>query len=114
MHYAGFGLVIAGLLSGFSAVIELRKAQTTFDPHGSVRQLVTRGMYRFSRNPIYLGFLMMVIGFPLFSGNYWGLCLAPVYAAMMNRLVITLEESYLEGKFQEQYVEYKSRVRRWL
>jgi len=110
----GFGLTIVGLLFGMSALIELRKAGTTLDPHGSARKLVTSGIYRFSRNPIYLGYLLMVIGFPLILGSYVGVLMMPIFALTMNRLVIEKEEAYLESKFQGQYANYKSRVRRWL
>ena len=110
----GFGMTFIGFLLGIGAFIEFRKARTTLDPHGSVRQLVTSGIYRFTRNPIYLGFLLMVIGLPLNSGYYWGIVVAPFYAATMNRLVIEREEAYLEKKFKDVYTSYKSRVRRWL
>jgi protein-S-isoprenylcysteine O-methyltransferase Ste14 len=75
---------------------------------------VSSGVYRFSRNPIYVGFLMMVVGLPLTSGFYWGIVLAPFYIMMMNRLVIQHEEAYLEKKFGKTYTSYTSQVRRWL
>lgn len=110
----GLALTFIGILCGVGAFIEFRKARTTLDPHGSVSQIVTTGIYRFTRNPIYLGFLLMVIGLPLNSGYYWGILIAPFYAVTMNRLVIEREEAYLEKKFKEQYTGYRSRVRRWL
>jgi len=109
----GFALTFIGFLCGVGAFMEFRKARTTLDPHGSVRQLVTSGIYRFTRNPIYLGFLLMVIGFPLNSGFYSGIVVAPFFALTMNRLVIEKEEAYLEKKFKEVYTSYKSRVKRW-
>ena len=110
----GFFLTFIGFLLGVGAFIEFRKARTTLDPHGSVSALVTNGIYLFTRNPIYLGFLCMVIGLPLNSGYYWGIVIAPFFVATINRLVIKREEAYLEKKFKEQYTSYKSRVRRWL
>jgi protein-S-isoprenylcysteine O-methyltransferase Ste14 len=110
----GFGLTFIGFLCGVGAFIEFRKARTTLDPHGSVKALVTGGIYRITRNPIYLGFLLMVIGFPLNYGSLWGIVAAPLFAATMSRLVIQKEEAYLEKKFKEQYTSYSSRVRRWL
>ena len=110
----GFALTLIGFLFGVGAFIEFRKARTTLDPHSSVKNLVTTGVYGFSRNPIYLGFLLMVIGLPLNSGYYWGFFISPFYALTMNRLVIEREESYLEKKFGDVYTGYKSRVRRWL
>ncbi len=110
----GFTLTFIGFLLGIGAFIEFRKAHTTLDPHGSVKQIVTSGVYRFTRNPIYLGFMLMVIGLPLNSGLYWGLVVSPLFAMTMSRLVIEREEAYLEKKFKEQYAAYRSRVRRWL
>lgn len=109
----GFGLVVIGFLFAVTAFLAFRKAHTTLDPHGKVSALVTDGIYRFSRNPIYLGFLLMLIGFPLNSGNYWGSLLAPVFVLSMNSLVIEKEEAYLEKKFGDVYTSYKSWVRRW-
>jgi protein-S-isoprenylcysteine O-methyltransferase Ste14 len=114
LQYTGLALTFAGFLLGIGAFLEFRKARTTLNPHGSTKQLVTSGIYRFTRNPIYLGFLLMVIGLPLNSGLYWGILLAPFYMLTMYSLVIKREEVYLERKFKGQYTNYISRVRRWL
>jgi protein-S-isoprenylcysteine O-methyltransferase Ste14 len=110
----GGALICVGFLLGASAFFEFRKARTTLNPHGTPSAVATNGAYRFTRNPIYLGFLLIVIGMPLSSGNYWGLIVAPFFIATINRLVIEHEESYLERKFGDVYANYKSRVRRWL
>ncbi len=110
----GLGMTFVGFLFGVGAFLEFRKARTTLDPHGSTKALVSGGIYRFTRNPIYFGFLLMVIGFPLSYGFYWGIVTSPLYIATMNRLVIEKEEAYLEKKFKEQYADYRSRVRRWI
>lgn len=110
----GFGFVVIGFLIGLSAFLEFRKAKTTILPHGSASNIISSGIFRFTRNPIYLGFLFMVIGFPLNFGYIWGIIIAPFFVVTMNRLVIEKEEAYLEKKFGEQYTNYKSSVRRWL
>ena len=110
----GFAVTFIGFLFGIGAFIEFKKAQTTLDPHGSVKSLVMDGVYRFTRNPIYLGFLLMVIGLPLNTGSYWGIVISPLFAATLNRLVIEKEEAYLEKKFKDQYTGYRSKVRRWI
>ena len=114
LRYVGLALTFAGFLCGIAAFLEFRRARTTLDPHGSSKQLVTSGVYGFTRNPIYLGFLLMVIGLPLNSGLYWGILLAPFYIFMMNHLVIQHEEQYLEKKFGKSYSSYTARVRRWV
>lgn len=110
----GFGFVVVGFLFGLAAFLEFRKAKTTILPHGSVSNIISSGIFRFTRNPIYLGFLFMVIGFPLNYGSVWGIIAAPFFITTMNRLVIEKEEAYLEKKFKEEYTSFKSRVRRWL
>jgi len=114
IRIAGFALACIGFLFGVGAFVEFSRARTTVDPHGSVTQVVTTGIYRFTRNPIYMGLLLIIIGLPLNSGFYWGILLAPFFIVTMNRLVIEKEEAYLEKKFGETYTGYKSRVRRWL
>ena len=106
--------VIIGLILGFTAIREFRKAHTTVDPHGSVSTVVINGPYRFVRNPIYLGFVCLLVGFPMTFGTWWGLLLVPVFMLSMNTLVIQHEEAYLEKKFGAKYTGYKSRVGRWI
>jgi protein-S-isoprenylcysteine O-methyltransferase Ste14 len=110
----GLLLTFVGFLLGIGAFVEFRKARTTLDPHGSANQLVTSAIYLFTRNPIYLGFLLMVIGLPLNSGLYWGAVMAPFYIITMDRLVIEREERYLGKKFKDAYSGYASHVRRWI
>jgi len=113
-EWIGYILVFIGLGFAFSAVSQFGKMHTTLDPHGSVSAIVTSGPYRFSRNPIYLGFVWTLIGLPLAVGNSWGAVLSPLLMLSMYQLVIKHEEAYLEEKFKGIYTSYKSRVRRWL
>jgi protein-S-isoprenylcysteine O-methyltransferase Ste14 len=110
----GLGLAGIGFLFGILSVFAFANARTTVNPHGSVRTVVSSGVYRFTRNPIYLGMFFMLIGFPLTFGNVWGIPLALAFIPLMNKLVIEHEEAYLEKKFGEAYTGYKRRVRRWL
>ena len=112
--WAGYLLVLVGLGLAFNAVTQFMRAHTTLDPHGSVSEIVTDGMYRFSRNPIYLGFLCLLVGFPFIFKCFWGLILSPLFIVLMNMLIIQHDEADLEKKLGERYISYKSRVRRWL
>jgi len=112
--WIGYALVVTGLGLSFRAANQLMKVHTTLDPHGSVTEIVTGGPYRFSRNPIYLGFVCFLIGFTFIFRTYWGLILSPVLMILLYQLVIQYEEAYLEKKFRDVYTSYKSRVRRWI
>jgi protein-S-isoprenylcysteine O-methyltransferase Ste14 len=114
LEWVGYVLVFSGLGFAFSAVSQFGKVHTTLDPHGSVSAVVTSGVYRFSRNPIYLGFVCTLIGLPLALGNVWGAVLSPLLMVSLYQLVIKHEEAYLEEKFKDVYTSYRSRVRRWL
>lgn len=111
---AGFLLVLIGFLLGVGALMAFRSARTTLDPHGLVSRLVASGVYRFTRNPVNLGFVFMLVGILLNSGSYWGIVLAPVLVILLNRLIIEREEEYLAHKFGDEYRSYKSKVRRWI
>jgi protein-S-isoprenylcysteine O-methyltransferase Ste14 len=112
--WLGYLLVLVGIGLPFFAAGRIMQAHTTLDPHGSVTEIVTSGPYRFSRNPIYLGFVCFLVGFTFIFRTYWGLILSPVFIVLLYQLVIKHEEAYLEKKFGEVYTSYKSRVRRWL
>lgn len=114
LNAVGLGLAGLGFLLGLLSLYEFMKARTTVNPHGSVTSIISSGIYRFTRNPIYLGMVFMLIGFPLAFGNVWGVPLAPVFIFLMNKLVIEHEEAYLEKKFGGAYTGYKTLVRRWL
>ena len=110
VRWVGFGLAALGFLLGFAALMAFRKARRT----SSKSALVTSGVYRFSRNPIALGFVLMLIGLTLNVGSVWGLVLAPGLIVSFNLFVIQPEEKSLISRFGKEYEAYKSRVRRWL
>jgi protein-S-isoprenylcysteine O-methyltransferase Ste14 len=111
---AGLAILVAGFLFAVGGLAALVRTGTTYHPHGSVSSLVSGGAYRFSRNPIYVGYVCTLIGLPLALGNYWGLALCPVMIHYFNGFIIKPEETYLEKKFGDTFTGYKSRVRRWL
>jgi protein-S-isoprenylcysteine O-methyltransferase Ste14 len=114
LRVSGFPLVVLGFLLGMGALIAFRHARMTHEPRDTVTRLVTSGIYRFTRNPVYLGFLLMQVGLLLNAGSYWGILLTPIMVLLFNRLVIEQEELSLTQKFGDGYRSYKSKVGRWI
>lgn len=110
----GILLVVAALTAAGLAVREMAGAVTPLDVRKSARTIVTTGVFALSRNPIYLGMVLLCLGIALIAGSLWLLLATPVFAAILHFGVIAREESYLEGKFGENYTSYKARVRRWI
>jgi protein-S-isoprenylcysteine O-methyltransferase Ste14 len=106
---AGFGIATAG-------IIAFRRANTTFDPRNpaGTSALVTAGIYRLTRNPMYLGVLLILIGWGLFLGNILALICAFIFVPYIGRYQIQPEERLLEGKFGAAFTAYKAEVRRWI
>jgi protein-S-isoprenylcysteine O-methyltransferase Ste14 len=107
-------LVVAGLLLGIWSIRLMMRVGTSPDPHQPTTALVTSGPYRGSRNPIYVGFLLILVGLTIVGGTLWGILLSPLVVWTVTWLVVRREESYLQSKFDVQYLEYKARVRPWL
>jgi protein-S-isoprenylcysteine O-methyltransferase Ste14 len=107
---AGFVLAAFGFLFGLFALIAFRKTRQA----NNKPALVTSGVYRISRNPVALGFLVMLIGIPLNAGSIWGLILAPAMIVLFNWFVIGPEEKVLSARFGNDYEKYRQSVRRWL
>jgi protein-S-isoprenylcysteine O-methyltransferase Ste14 len=112
--------VIAGALiligvAGFAASISnFSRAGTPVQGTKPTRTLVTTRIYRWSRNPIYLGMLFFLVGIGLAVRSPWILLLAVPLAITFRYGVIAREEVYLERRFGDAYLDYKARVRRWL
>ena len=114
IQWLGVGFAALGFVFGVLALIEFRRVRAALDPKKPTKILVTSGVYRFTRNPTYLGFVFMLIGLPMTVGTYWGVILIWPLVVFMNNLIIKHEEAFLEKEFKSQYVDYRSRVRRWL
>ncbi len=94
------------------AMSHMIKAHTTPDPDRPTTALVIQGPYRWTRNPIYLGFFLIYLGFTFLAGTLWGMLLSPLLLWTVTRAIIRGEELYLNARFPDSYQEYKSRVRR--
>ncbi len=111
---AGASLVAGGLaFAGWARLIFLRRG-TTVLPFRPVSAMVEEGPFRISRNPIYVGFVAIYVGSSLLRRSVWPLLLLPGVVLVMQKSVIEREEAYLERRFGDEYVNYKSRVRPWL
>jgi len=111
---AGLVSLALGLAVLVAAVRGFRAAGTTLQPWESTTALVTSGPFRFSRNPIYLGYTLLYLGVALWVRSVWSLVFLPLVLWGMTRLVIRREERYLEARFGAAYRDYARRVRRWI
>lgn len=87
---------------------------TTVNPTKEPDKLVTDGIYRVTRNPMYLGMLLILSGFPLFIDTIIGLVCPVIFFIVMDHMVIPREEKVVEGVFGKTFREYKSKTRRWI
>lgn len=110
----GAFLVACGLALDAWAFATLRSARTTVLPWRGADALVTAGPYRFTRNPVYVGYALEHAGVALLLGSLGALLLLPLFLLVMGRLVVAREEEHLEARFGESYQAYRRRVRRWL
>jgi len=108
--------VIDGVFCCLAGVYCLRMAHTTVDPLHPDRasHLVTGGIYRVSRNPMYLGFALLLLAWAVFLASPWMLLGVPAFMVFITRFQIIPEERALQGVFGDAYRDYQGRVRRWL
>jgi len=103
----------AALTAGL-AFYYMKKSGTNVNTGKPANTIVTTSVYSYSRNPIYLSMIMLLIAFSLFLNILWIIILIPAFVLVMQKGVIEREEAYLEKKFGSEYLNYKKRVRRWL
>jgi len=109
-------LLLAGAGAALAGVIEFRRARTTVDPTrpDNASAIVTGGIYSLTRNPMYVGFLLLLIAWAAWLGNLAACMALPAFVKYMNRFQIAPEERFLGSKFGAPYDAYRLRVRRWL
>jgi protein-S-isoprenylcysteine O-methyltransferase Ste14 len=114
--YVAAVVATAGITVAILGVLAFRSAGTTVDPRvpDQTASLVVRGVYRVSRNPMYLGFLLILGAWGVYLGNLAGLVMLPLFIAYMNRFQIRPEERYMHEKFGDEYQLYSKSVRRWI
>ncbi|MHB8050876.1 MAG: methyltransferase family protein [Coriobacteriia bacterium] len=108
-------LFAAGIAVIAAARVSFDRAGTTFNPTAPHRSshLVTTGVYRWSRNPMYLGTQFVLLGLGVLLSNVFSLAVSAVYVLYMNRFQIGPEEQVLVGRFGSDYEAYRRSVRRW-
>lgn len=110
----GWGLIIVGALIDISGAYAFRQARTNINPYKPALTIVRSGPYRFTRNPMYLGMVLITAGVGLVMTSLWGPIMALVLFLALHNLVVLREEAYLEAKFGDEYRALLSSTRRWL
>jgi len=111
---AGIALGVAAVAMVMTAIHTLHRAKTTVRLDRPAQSLVQNGPYSISRNPIYLGNTLFMVGIGLAASMPWFIILAVVAAFLTQKLAIEHEERHLEQRFGKKYRDYCKRVRRWL
>jgi protein-S-isoprenylcysteine O-methyltransferase Ste14 len=114
--YMAITIASFGGVLGMAGGIQFRQVKTTVNPikPQTTSALVTEGIYKFTRNPMYLGFLFVIVAWAVFLSSPWALLGPCVYVLYLTRFQIIPEERVLANLFGAEYSAYKSRVRRWL
>jgi protein-S-isoprenylcysteine O-methyltransferase Ste14 len=109
-------ILVAGLSVNILAVMTFRRGKTTINPlkPDTASQLMRTGIYRMSRNPMYLGMLLMLSAWALWLGNLFNLAALPLFVWYMTMFQIIPEELALAELFPEEFSTFKAQIRRWI
>ncbi len=110
---AGVLLSATGVLIASTAMRAFTQAGATVMPNRPNATLVKAGLYKYSRNPMYVGLILIYAGFAALLGSVWALILLPVFVAYVRYFAIAREEAYLKRRFGEVYVAYMRKIPRW-
>lgn len=111
---AGVLLLAAGLGLDIWAFRLMRAAGTNPEPFKPTTAIVAHGPYRFTRNPMYVGFILSFAGLALVFALEWGVVALPLLWLVLDRVVVRREEAYLTAKFGTAYTDFTARTRRWI
>ncbi len=114
--FFGSFMIIIGLIIILSAIIQFKKYKTTITPLNPLNatKLIVHGIYKFSRNPMYLGLLLILSGISIIKNPIGGLLFVPLFILYLNRFQIIPEESAMLDLFKDDFLKYKENVRRWI
>lgn len=113
-NLAGLIPLLIGVWLNLSADQALKQVQTTVKPFEEPTSLITSGAYRLSRNPMYLGFVLILLGAAMLFKGWIPVLVVPAFTVLMEMRFIHHEEKALEDKFDQTWRAYKRRVRRWI
>lgn len=109
----GYAILAAGIGLMLWSIATFATAGANVMPHRPATALLTHGPFRIWRNPIYMADVLILAGLAQATGNVWFVILAVVFALAVLKLAIVPEETHLEAKFGQAYIDYKARTRRW-
>ena len=113
-NYSGIFIGLCGITLTANGALSFKRAGTAIKPFETSTILVTDKLYRFTRNPMYLGMVLILIGMAIYLGSLTPYLVVPVFFLIMQECFIKHEEPFLENIFGEEYLDYKTRVRRWI
>ncbi|RMF24870.1 MAG: isoprenylcysteine carboxylmethyltransferase family protein, partial [Cyanobacteria bacterium J083] len=105
---------IIGIVMVLASAFLFKQKNTTIKPLEESTYLVQEGLFKYSRNPIYLGMTISLLGVGLFLGSLTPFFVIPLFVWLIQTLFIEQEEKMLEEKFGDEYRQYKQKVRRWV
>ena len=111
--YAGVVGVFLGIIMAAISAGTFKKAGTGIMPFDEATALVTGGFYRYTRNPMYVGMFLMLAGVAFLMGSIGATLPVLVFILIIRNNFVMGEERFLEASFGQQYIDYKSKVRRW-
>lgn len=111
---AGMFLIITALVFLIPALTRFIQSKNTLVTIKPANSLQTSGIYRKTRNPMYVGLLLLYTGIAFLKGDWWTIMLIPVVIIIVQSFVIRKEEAYLTRAFGNTYLEYRKKVRRWI
>ncbi len=113
-NWAGVALIVVGVLVIVFPATAFFAADTTIKPFQESSNLVSGGLYRYTRNPMYVGMVVILVGTDVLLGSLSPFVVPVIFILIINKMVIAVEERMLQETFGDEYRTYKNSVRRWL
>ncbi|MCP4075333.1 MAG: isoprenylcysteine carboxylmethyltransferase family protein [Gammaproteobacteria bacterium] len=113
-NFLGVVPLATGILFNLRADAALKKDQTTVKPFERSTALVTTGIFRRSRHPMYIGMVLILLGIAILMGSLASLFVIIIFGALMDLVFVRIEERMLEEQFGPEWVAYKKKVRKWI